>query len=118
MLWDLTFRGKTTVSIFDLEMIIMSLLSDSKLMQPKNIAPGYDIFTGKSVGCEDQYGEIHTGDAWEPAHQRFYDDHPMNMPIALEIFGDKSHLNLHDSVSTLPIIFTLSCFNQESRHKD
>ncbi len=40
------------------------------------------------------------------------------MPIALVIFADKSHLDLHCSSPTLPIIFTMSCFNQESRHKD
>ncbi len=115
---DLTFGGQATVSIFDLETMIMSLLSDSRLMQPKNMAPGYDVFTGKSVGCEVRYVEIHTGDSWEPAHQHFCGDHPMNMPIALVIFGDKAHLDLHGSPSTLPIIFTLSCVNQESRNKD
>jgi hypothetical protein len=40
------------------------------------------------------------------------------MPIALVIFADKSHLDLHGSLSTLQIVFTLSCFNQESRNKD
>jgi hypothetical protein len=40
------------------------------------------------------------------------------MPIALVIFADKSHLDLQGSLSTLPIIFTLSCFIQESRNKD
>jgi hypothetical protein len=40
------------------------------------------------------------------------------MPIVLVVFGDKSHLDLHGSLSTLPIIFTLSCFNQVSRNKD
>ncbi len=34
------------------------------------------------------------------------------------IFADKSHLDLHCSLSTLQIIFTLPCFNQESRNKD
>jgi hypothetical protein len=42
----------------------------------------------------------------------------MNMPIALVVFGDKSHLDLHGSLSTLPIIFTLSCFNHVSRNKE
>jgi hypothetical protein len=42
----------------------------------------------------------------------------MNMPLALVIFGDKSHLDLHGSLLTLPIIFPLSCFNQESRNKE
>jgi hypothetical protein len=40
------------------------------------------------------------------------------MPIALVIFADKSHLELHGCLLTLPIIFTLSWFNQESRNKD
>ncbi len=115
---DLTFEGQATVFIFDLEIMIMSLLSDSKLMQPKNIASVYDIFTGISVGCEDRFSEIRTWDAWEPACQHFCGDHPMNMPIALVIFSDKSYLDLHGSLSTLPIIFTLSCFNQVSRNKD
>jgi hypothetical protein len=42
----------------------------------------------------------------------------MNMPMRLVLFGDKSHLDMHGSLSTLPIIFTLSFFNQEARNKD
>ena len=101
--------------------MIMSLLTDPTLMQPKNIAHGYDLFTGKCEGnnTDDRYGGIHTGDAWEPARQQFCgNENPINMPIVLVIFCDKSHLDLHGSLSTLPIIFTLSCFNQESRNKD
>jgi hypothetical protein len=117
---DLTFGGQATVTIFDLETMIMSLLTDPTLMQPKNIAPGYDIFTGRRFGRQDgRYGEIHTADTWEPACKHFCgNNHPMNMPITLVIFGDKSHLDLHGSLSTLPIIFTLTCFNQESRNKE
>jgi hypothetical protein len=88
---NLTFGGKVTISVFDLESMIMSLLSDPTLMQPKNIAQGYDLFTGKCNGTntDHSYGEIHTGDAWEPAQQRFCgDDNPMNMPLALVIFGN------------------------------
>ncbi len=99
----------------------MSLLTDPTLMQPKNIAHGYDLFTGKCEGknTDDRYGEIHTGDAWESSRQQFCgDDNPINMPIALVRFADKSHLDLHGSLSTLPIIFKLSWFNQESRNKD
>ena len=114
---NLTFGGQATISIFDLEIMILSLLNDSSLMQPKNLAQGYDVFTGKSIGRQDCYGEIHTGDAWEPACQLFCGDDIWNVPIALVLFGDKSHLDLHGSLSTLPIIFTLSCFNKESRNK-
>jgi hypothetical protein len=113
---NLTFGGQATISVFDLETMIMSLLTDPTLMQPKIIAHGYDLFTGKCEGnnTDDCYGEIHTGDAWEPAQQQFCGNgNPINMPIALVIFADKSHLDLHGSLFTLPIIFTLSCFNQE-----
>jgi hypothetical protein len=40
------------------------------------------------------------------------------MPIALVIFADKSHLDLHGSLSALPILFILAYFNQESRNKE
>jgi hypothetical protein len=65
----LTFGGQASIFVFDLETMIMSLLTDPALMQPKNIAHGYDLFTGKCEGnnTDDRYGEIHTGDAWEPA---------------------------------------------------
>ncbi len=43
---NLTFGGQATISVFYLEMMIMSLLTDPTLMQPKNIAQGYDLFTG------------------------------------------------------------------------
>ncbi len=38
------------------------------------------------------------------------------MPLALVVFADKSHLDLHGLLSTLSIIFTLSFFNEESRN--
>jgi hypothetical protein len=46
---NLTFGGQATISVFDLEAMIMSLLTDPTLMQPKNIAHGYDLFTSKSL---------------------------------------------------------------------
>ncbi len=68
---NLMFGGQATISVFDLETMIMSLLTDPTLMQPKNIAHGYDLFTGKCEGIntDDRYGEVNTGDAWEPARQ-------------------------------------------------
>ncbi len=44
-------------------------------------------------------------------------ENPINMPLALAIFGDNSQLDLHGSLSTLPLAFTLSCFNKRSRNK-
>jgi hypothetical protein len=89
---------------------------DERLMTPENIAHGYDLFTGKSVGDVHHLGEIHMGDAWQPARQRFGGDDRHNMPLGLVVFADKSHLDLHGSLLTLPIIFTLSCFNEQSRN--
>ena len=109
--------GQANVSIFNLEAMILSLVLDDNLMHSDNIAEGYDIFTGKGGQPDDVYGEIHTGDAWEPARQHFCGDDQSNIPLALIIFGDKSHLDLHGTLSTLPITFTISCFNEQSRNK-
>jgi hypothetical protein len=105
------------ISVFDVEAMIQLLLMDTSLMNPKNIDHGYDIFSGKSIGPNNCYGKIHMGDAWEPARHHFCGNEPHNMPIALVVFGDKAHLDLHGSLSTLPLIFTLSCFNQKARNK-
>ena len=39
------------------------------------------------------------------------------MPIALIIFGDKSHFDLNGALSTILISFTLSCFNESARNR-
>ncbi len=109
--------GQANVAVFNLDAMILSLVLDENLMHPNNIAEGYDIFTGKGSQPDDINGEIHTGDAWEPARQHFCGDDPRNMPLALVIFGDKSHLDLHGTLSTPPLTFTLSCFNEQSRNK-
>jgi hypothetical protein len=74
------------------------------------------VLTEKPEGVNHVLWEIHTGDAWKPECQRFCGDVPYNMPIALVVFANKSHLDLHSSISTLPIIFTLSFFNEKSRN--
>ncbi len=84
--------GQANVVVFNLEVMILSLLLDENLMHPNNIAEGYDIFTGKGSEPDDFYGEIHTGDAWEPARKHFCGDDPSNMPLALVGFGDTSYI--------------------------
>ena len=107
---------KTTVSVFNVESMIMSLLMDDDLMRPENLAEGYDLHTGIPTESPTHFGEVHTGDAWETARKFYCGDHPQNMPIALILFGDKSHFDLHGSLSTTPLIFTLSCFNEKARN--
>ena len=38
------------------------------------------------------------------------------MPLALIVFGDKSHTDLHGSLAVTPIVFTLTLFNQDARN--
>ena len=57
---------EATVSLFDIEHIILSLLSDESLMQKENLSPKYEILTGdidNNRPHNQNYGEIHTGDA-------------------------------------------------------
>ena len=109
-----------TMSLFDIEMMIASILSDDNLMQEKNFAEGYDIYTGEvddNHPSNDNYGEIHTGDAWEQARVRFCGADGEFMPIALVIFGDKTFTDKHGALAITPIIFTLTLFNKEARNK-
>ena len=113
----LEFGGYAVTPVFDLEAQIMSLLLDESLMHPDNLAEGYDIFTGKATGPCLHYGEIHTGDAWEPARKYFCgDNYPNNFPVALVVFADESHFDQKGTLKTMPMMFTLSLFNQKSRN--
>ena len=38
------------------------------------------------------------------------------MPLALIVFGDKTHTDLHGSLAVTPIIFTLTLFNRSARN--
>ena len=108
-----------TVPVFDARAMILSLLHDPILMKKKNFAEGYNIFTGEEWDddeCNQNYGEIHTGDAWEPALSRYCGRNCKYMPIALVLFGDKSHTDLHGMLSVEPVTFTLSLFNRSARN--
>ncbi len=105
-----------TVPVFDMKELFTSLLTDQTIMVDTNFADGYDVLTGDvdvNYPSNDKYGEVHTGDAWIPASYR-YCSNPQGptMPVGLIVFGDKSHTNLHGTLSLTPIIFTLTLFNQ------
>ena len=107
-----------TVPVFDAKHMIKSLLSDTSLMKESNFAEGYNVLTGEVLNdhpANNKYGEVHTGDAWLPARNRYCTD-VHDMPVGLIIFADKSHTDLHGALSLTPIIFTLSLFNRESRN--
>jgi hypothetical protein len=60
--------GKTvTLHVFDMKEILISILTDKTLMSNTNFAEGYIVLTGdvdNNNPCNQQYGEVHTGDAW------------------------------------------------------
>jgi len=108
-----------TVPVFDARTMILSLLHDPTIMRSENFANGYDILSGaelKDDECNSKYGEIHTGDAWLPALTRYCGKNGSYMPVALVVFGDKSHTDLHGALSVEPVSFTLTLFNQSSRN--
>ena len=108
-----------TVPVFDAQAMIMDILSNSDLMKKENFADGYDIFNGdvdENHQSNKYYGEIHTGDEWIPARDKFCRPGTVDMPVSLVIFGDKSHTDLHGALALTPIIFTLTLFNQRCRN--
>ena len=75
---------KTIISLFDIEAVILSLLTDDSLMRPENLAAEIDVHTGQvdeSHAANKHYEEVHTGDAWEPARAHCCGLNYANMPI-------------------------------------
>ena len=114
--------SRVTVPVFNAKHMILDLLTDKNLMNKSNFAEGYDIFSGDvdpNHESNQKYSEVHTGDEWLPARDRFCSPPDLthnDMPIALIIFGDKSHTDLHGALALTPIIFTLTLFNITSRN--
>jgi hypothetical protein len=93
--------------------MIISLLSDPSVMNEKNFTEGYNVLTGKvdNHPANNKHGEVHTGDAWLPARDRFCQNET-DMPVGLIVFGYKSHTDLHGALSLTTIIFTLTLVNR------
>ena len=53
----------TTISTFDIEQMILSLITDDSLVSKESIAEGYDLHTGRvdsECKMKKRYREIHT----------------------------------------------------------
>ena len=77
-----------TVPVFDVKHTIKSLLSDPSLMKEPNFGEGYNVLTGEVLHdhpAHNKYNEVHTGDAWLPARNR-YCENLHDMPVGLIIF--------------------------------
>ena len=55
---ELASGGKVTVSVFDLEAMILSLLHNESLMNEENLVRGYDLHTGNPTVPDNHYGEV------------------------------------------------------------
>jgi hypothetical protein len=95
------------------------MLTVKTLILECHIAEGYNILTG-NVDIMNQsyqkYEEVHTGEAWLPARNRYCGGYEgeTTMPVALIVFGDKSHTDLHGALLLTPIIFTMTLLNQSA----
>ncbi len=96
-----------TVPVFDTKEMIISLLTDPSLMTDSNFAKGYDVLTGEV--------DMNNPCNWKSTRNRYctVTEQP-TLPVALIVFGDKSHRDLHGTLSLTPIIFTLTLFNQSA----
>jgi hypothetical protein len=115
----LTNNSLVTVPVFDMKAMILSILHDEQLMREENFARGLNIFTGHTdPDCDVNklYGEIHTGDRWVRAVERFGGSEKKYMPLGLVVFGDKSHTDQHGTLSLTPVTFTLTFFNRNVRN--
>jgi hypothetical protein len=67
--------------------MIISLLSDPSVMNKTNFAEGYNVVTGEVENhpAYSKYGEVHTGDVWLPARER-YCQNKTDMPFGLIVF--------------------------------
>ena len=66
--------SQVTIPVFDTKAMILDLVTNPDLMNDNNIAEGYNQFTGDidpNNISNQKYGEIHTGDEWLLACDRF-----------------------------------------------
>jgi len=63
-------KSAATVPVFDAKDMILDILNNPTCMSQSNFAEGYDVLTGlvdQNHPANQQYDEVHTGDAWMPA---------------------------------------------------
>jgi len=107
-----------TVPVFDIETTLLKMLNIPKLMKLENIASNYDIFTGRSTTSLSKLNEIHTGNAWESAHEFYCGDDSHALALGLVLFYDKTHTNLFGSLATAPLLAVLTLLNESCRSNE
>ena len=124
---QLPFAGiPINVTTFDVEEILISLLSDRNLMTPDNLqghGENNDLFAPPSVdfplkeGDEDDYlcGDINTGRISVLTHKHLVTNPQLDVPVGVILFVDKTHVDTHGRACLEPIMMTLTIFNRKAR---
>ena len=100
------------VPTFDIKTMLLSILNDNTRMRPENIAPNYNLFTGKPTKPVTKLDEIHTGWAWEKARSHYCGDDTDVLPLGLICFYDKTHSDVFGSLACSPFIAIPHFFNE------
>jgi hypothetical protein len=84
-------------------------------MKLENVAEGLDVFTGVVTEVSITFDGLHTGEAWVTAVPHHYGNAQAVISSGLVMFDDTSYLDLHGTLATTPILFTLSILNKASK---
>ena len=112
----LTDDSEATVPVFDVKAMLLKFLNDPSKMNPENIAPNFDIFTGKPIEPSSELGEIHTGSAWEIARENYCGADEDALAMGLVVFYDKTHSDCFGSLAVAPLIAVPTWMNEDCRN--
>ena len=85
----LTDNRIAVLPTFAIRSMLYSILTDSSLMRPENIAPNYSLFTGQPTRSVSHLDEVYTGWAWKEALEFHCGDKTDILPLGLVCFYDK-----------------------------
>ena len=116
---DLPFTGKQVkLIVFPFGDMLSSLLADPIAMQSENLSidPTDPFAPPKPGGKDGHYRDFKTGSVSEMAHN-LHCSQPNDLLVEVTMFIDKSHLDVKGKHTVEPVMFTISLFNAEFRHK-
>ena len=109
-------RTNISVPVFDFTSMLLSLVHDNHCMRKENIIKDFNIFSGKATKDCDVYGDMHTGTLYHDALKQYVKPDSEEVGVPLYLFIDETQTDLHGSLSTAPIIFTVAWLSQECRN--
>ena len=114
----ITRRDGTSIGVvvFDTMEVLMTMFEDERIVSPANIAKGYNFWDGTAVESN-VYGEIHTGDLWNPTREAYIGNDPDKLPVPLIGFYDKTHTDDKGILATSPFLITFAFLNLATRKR-